>query len=34
MIADHDTIVAPATAQGGAIAIVRVSGQEIGRAHV
>lgn len=28
MIADHDTIVAPATAQGGAIAIVRVSGQE------
>lgn len=28
MIADHDTIVAPATAQGGAIAIVRVSGRE------
>lgn len=28
MIADHDTIIAPATAQGGAIAIVRVSGQE------
>ena len=28
MTADHDTIVAPATAQGGAIAIVRVSGGE------
>lgn len=28
MIADHDTIVAPATAQGGAIAIVRTSGEE------
>lgn len=28
MIADHDTIVAPATATGGAIAIIRVSGSE------
>ena len=28
MTADHDTIVAPATAPGGAIAIVRVSGEE------
>lgn len=27
MIADHDTIVAPATAPGGAIAVVRVSGE-------
>lgn len=28
MIPDHDTIVAPATAAGGAIAVVRVSGRE------
>ena len=28
MIPDHDTIVAPATAPGGAIAVVRVSGTE------
>ena len=28
MIPDHDTIIAPATASGGAIAIVRVSGDE------
>lgn len=27
MIADHDTIVAPATAPGGAIAVIRVSGE-------
>ena len=28
MVADHDTIVAPATAQGGALAVIRVSGSD------
>lgn len=28
MIADHDTIVAPATAPGGALAVIRISGRE------
>ena len=30
MNTDHDTIVAPATAAGGAIAVIRISGGEAG----
>ena len=28
MIRDHDTIAAPATAAGGALAVIRISGEE------